>query len=133
MTKFSAGIHVLVKQGNKYLIIKRSNKARYDHGCWDLPGGGIELGESPKQTAIRETKEEVGLKIKNFQLIYSWAWLSENKYWSIELLATADYSPGRLKLSLEHSDFKWVSFTELKKIRPRSIHLSNLVKYLNNK
>jgi len=32
-----------------------------DKGLWDLPGGGMESGESPQQTLIREMFEEMGL------------------------------------------------------------------------
>ena len=30
---------------------------------WNLPGGGVESGELPDETAVRETFEETGLKI----------------------------------------------------------------------
>jgi 8-oxo-dGTP pyrophosphatase MutT (NUDIX family) len=35
-----------------------------DHKYWRLPGGGIKKGESPKQAASRELKEELGIAIK---------------------------------------------------------------------
>lgn len=38
------------------------------HG-WTLPGGGIEPGEDPKNTARREVKEETGLEAKIGKLI----------------------------------------------------------------
>ena len=52
----------LIKE-NKIAVIKYkigNNKAGY----YDIPGGKIEDGESPEETAIREMKEETGLKIK---------------------------------------------------------------------
>lgn len=48
---------------NKVVAIKyKTGKKR---GYYDIPGGKIEEGETPKQTAIREVMEETGLSISN--------------------------------------------------------------------
>lgn len=36
---------------------------------YDLPGGGIDLGETPEQASVRETKEETGLDVEDPQLV----------------------------------------------------------------
>lgn len=36
---------------------------------WKLPGGGKEPGESPKETAIREAEEEVGIRVSKAILL----------------------------------------------------------------
>ncbi|MBU1039244.1 NUDIX hydrolase [Patescibacteria group bacterium] len=133
MNKFSAGIHVLVNCKNKYLLLKRGKKARDEQGCWDFPGGGIEFGEQPLKTATRETKEETGLKITNLKLINVWAAKWPGNYWSVELLASAKTHSQKVRLSPEHSEFKWLTISELKKINPRSAHLLNFIKYLKSK
>ena len=47
----------LVESANgNYLFIFRNKK-------WDLPKGKLELGESMKETAVREVEEECGIKV----------------------------------------------------------------------
>ena len=51
---------------NKVVVTKykENNKKA---GYYEIPGGKIEDGETPQQTAIREMKEETGLIIKNLK------------------------------------------------------------------
>jgi ADP-ribose pyrophosphatase YjhB (NUDIX family) len=41
-------------------LIKRQ---RDGHTYYVIPGGGMEIGETPEQTAIRESREELGLNV----------------------------------------------------------------------
>lgn len=45
--------------GNRIVLVKRNIPPKI--GQWCLPGGFIELGETPEQGAIRELFEETGL------------------------------------------------------------------------
>jgi ADP-ribose pyrophosphatase YjhB (NUDIX family) len=37
---------------------------RRDRDAWNLPGGGVEPGESPWECVVREVKEETGLEVQ---------------------------------------------------------------------
>jgi ADP-ribose pyrophosphatase YjhB (NUDIX family) len=42
---------------------------RRDLDIWNLPGGGMEPGELPTETAVRETREETGLDVEIERLV----------------------------------------------------------------
>lgn len=52
---------------NKLLLVKRAVEPA--KGKWGLPGGFIELGETPNEGAIRELKEETNLAGKPIRLL----------------------------------------------------------------
>lgn len=54
------------------LIVNRSGElllVQHNDGTWGIPGGLMELGESVEECAIREAKEELGITIRNLNLI----------------------------------------------------------------
>jgi len=54
------------------LVIQRDDKPDIPYpGHWDLPGGGREGAETPADCALRETFEEVGLKLLEQDLVWS--------------------------------------------------------------
>ena len=65
--KIRVGAYGLIIRENKIALIK---KARGGYkGLLDIPGGGIEHGESPEETLIREIKEEAGADVLNYELL----------------------------------------------------------------
>lgn len=56
------GVGVVVWKGNDVLLIRRGKSPM--RGRWSLPGGRQELGETTRETAIREVREETGIEIE---------------------------------------------------------------------
>lgn len=54
---------------NKILLLQRSYDDTSRPGEYDLPGGGVESGESLEEGLIREIIEETGLVIKAHKLV----------------------------------------------------------------
>ena len=42
---------------------------RRDMDAWNLPGGGLEIGELPTECVIREVREETGLEVVTERLV----------------------------------------------------------------
>jgi len=51
----------LVIEGGRVLLLKRGNEPAM--GRWTFPGGFVEFGERAIDAAVRETSEEVGLRV----------------------------------------------------------------------
>jgi len=109
----SAGI-VLYNDDNdevQFLVLK------YPGGHWDFVKGKMENSEEPKQTAIRETKEETGIIdvefIDGFNEEISYTFYVNNE----EIDKKVIFYLGKTKsteivLSHEHLDFAWLNLKD---------------------
>lgn len=55
---FVSAAAIVTNEKNEVLLIKGPSRG------WEMPGGQVEQGESIKEAAIRETKEESGINIE---------------------------------------------------------------------
>lgn len=55
------GVGVVVWKDGRILLIRRARPPR--QGQWSLPGGRQELGETVRETAMREIQEEAGVVV----------------------------------------------------------------------
>lgn len=63
-------IVILVDNGKNYEVLSIKRGKDPFKGMWANPGGNIDEGEIPIQAAIRELKEETGIKMSVENLIY---------------------------------------------------------------
>jgi 8-oxo-dGTP diphosphatase len=73
--RVGAGIGVILEKSGKILLGKRhpdpdkASSAFRSSGCWCLPGGKLDWGETFEEGALRELKEETGIAGKDAEVI----------------------------------------------------------------
>ena len=106
---------VLILFKDKYLLLLRDSKEEICPLEWDIPGGGIEPGETVNEALVREVKEETGIDISSFKVIPLKNWQMNKN--GIEIGGT-DFlcilsEPQEITLSAEHIRAKWFSEKEI--------------------
>lgn len=59
------GVRGAVFQNDKILLVKE----KLDHGRWTIPGGFIDINESPSEAVVREIQEESGYETRAVKLL----------------------------------------------------------------
>ena len=62
-------VFVILRKGNKAAFLMRQNTGWMD-GYYDVVAGKVEAGETYRQAAVREVKEEAGVDIRPEDLTY---------------------------------------------------------------
>lgn len=61
-------VAVIVDEEQRILITQRPLHAPHG-GCWEFPGGKLEINELPEHALIREVREEVGLEVQDYRFL----------------------------------------------------------------
>ena len=104
---------ILVDESDDILIVRRSKTDKHRPLQWDLPGGHVEPTESLDTALVREVGEETSLDIASVirQPVYAVSDVIENT--SITwLFFIVHIQKGKLALSFEHDEYKWVSIDQ---------------------
>ena len=95
----------------KYLLL------RYEAGHWDFVKGNVEEGESEKETALRELKEETGIDdarlVGGFRekISYFYKRQGATVYKEVVFFLT-EAKNTNVRLSFEHVAFDWLTYEE---------------------
>jgi 8-oxo-dGTP diphosphatase len=93
------------------LLVQRSIDPR--KGDWCLPAGFMEWEEHPRQTTVRELKEETGLDIKITGIFEIFFGMDDPRTHAVLILYLADAVGGILRAGDDALDARYFSFNEL--------------------
>jgi 8-oxo-dGTP pyrophosphatase MutT (NUDIX family) len=121
MTTFherSAGVIPFRREGERGLVylVLHSATVRNPRAKWEFPKGGVEPGETPRQTAAREFQEETGLSgwsfVDGFERSLSYTYIRRGRkvvktvtYFLVQV--GNSYDPTRSQEHVEDTHGKW--------------------------
>lgn len=98
------------------LLGRRSPAKKAWAGCWDIPGGHVEAGESLAVAFVREIEEEIGVVPRQFELIDERILRSGEQYGIFRVDAWSGGEPALC--NREHTELRWVTAVEACALRP---------------
>lgn len=96
---------VLVLEGDRVLLVRRRFEPRV--GQWCIPAGFMEAGETPRETAARELREETGLDAELGALFDVYAGFDDPRVRAILVLYRAERVSGDLVPGDDATEAGW--------------------------
>lgn len=108
-------VAAVVNDRGELLLIHRT-----DNGLWALPGGGHDIGESIRDTVVREVREETGIEVEVTGLVglytnpnHVMAYDDGEVRQQFSIAFTARPTGGELRNSSESREVRWVAPDDL--------------------
>ena len=101
-----AGALVIAEDRDTVLLLRRSAEVRKP-GLWNLPGGHVDLDETPFEAALRELYEEAGYDAFSHDDIVV---APDEKYCAVVVYVPEEFEP---TLNWESDDYAWVPFDDV--------------------
>jgi 8-oxo-dGTP pyrophosphatase MutT (NUDIX family) len=102
---------VVIRDGKVILVQNERDE-------WELPGGKLELSESPKECLVREISEELQLVVRPASILDSWVYtIASGVHVLVLTYGCSESSLGEAVLSDEHSELRWFPLAEVDGLR----------------
>jgi 8-oxo-dGTP pyrophosphatase MutT (NUDIX family) len=106
--RFPVSVKGVVIRDGKVILL------RNERDDWELPGGKLELSESPEECLAREMTEELGLVIEPQRILDSWTYtIVPGIHVLVLAYGCVESSLSEAVLSDEHKELRWFPLAEI--------------------
>lgn len=112
---FHVAASAVILRGETVLLLLRGPDAAHAPETWDTPNGRLESGESVLGGLRREIAEETGLtSVEILRPVGTWrAFRKAERQEMIGIAHLCRHRGGEVRLSAEHTAYRWVPFAEV--------------------
>lgn len=116
MTNYIINVSAVIFDGEKRVLLgHRSPNEDVFPGLWCIPGGKIDDGDASLEDGLcREVKEEVGIEIREIELINNNTRIKSDGTHILYLIFKALIASGSPKPLEDTTEVKWFNFEEIK-------------------
>jgi 8-oxo-dGTP pyrophosphatase MutT (NUDIX family) len=110
--RFPVSVKGVIIRGGKVILL------RNERNEWELPGGKLELSESPERCLSREIAEELRLAIKPESVLDPWVYtIVPGIHVLVLTYGCLETAAGEAVLSHEHNELRWFPLAEIDSLR----------------
>ena len=110
--RFPVSVKGVVIRGGKVILVRNARDE------WELPGGQLELSESPKECLAREIAEELQLAVDPESMIDAWTYtITPGVHVLVLTYGCVESSQSEAVLSNEHTELRWFPLAEVDGLR----------------
>ena len=114
---------IVVRDGAVVLLRNRRDE-------WELPGGKLELGESPERCVAREIEEELGLDVEPDVLVDSWVYtITPGTHVLMLVYGCTERVTREAVLSDEHTRLDWIGLGEVAALHMPDGYKASIVRW----
>jgi len=109
-------VGAVVFRGDEVLLVKRGRAP--SRGLWAIPGGSVELGETLREAAEREVREETGIEIRTQSIVHTFDVIERDDaghvlYHYVIVDFLADWIAGEPVAADDALDARWCRIADL--------------------
>jgi len=137
-------VGALLERDERFLLVREHRNGDHpDHDKWNQPAGWIDVGEDPRDTAIREVKEETGCLFTPTHIVGVFSLVREDLReqidatpHAIKVLYTGTFNETDAPLDTDISETAWFTPTEVQEMDKTSLRDTDIPamieRYQNN-
>lgn len=113
-------VTIIVKFGDKILLLKRSHKVWTYRGKWQVVAGYLDEVVPLKEKILEELREEIGVLEDNIKKIeygkmFEFHDKDIGKTWIVNPVLVELREKPKIKIDFEHTEYRWIKPEEIEK------------------